>query len=104
MPTDELYKPIEDMPDLEYRFYPTNSRALPGANKEPTGLIQDTTYAAATQRASQQPAEELACREGPSLQYGKRIVRSVSTHIRGIKVVARCGGVAANGQRYLHTR
>ena len=31
---------------------------------------QAANYAAATQRASQQPAEELACREGPSLQYG----------------------------------
>ena len=43
-PTDELSRPIEDMPDLEYRFYPANSRALPGANEEPTGLIQDATY------------------------------------------------------------
>ena len=43
-PTDELYTPIEDMLDLACRFYPTNPRALPGANAEPTGLIQDTTY------------------------------------------------------------
>ena len=54
-PTDELYRPIEDMPDLAYRFYPTNPRALPSANAEPTGLIQDTTYRPADTFANNQP-------------------------------------------------
>ena len=38
-PADELYVPIIEVPDLEYRLYPATSRALPGAEAEPTGVI-----------------------------------------------------------------
>ena len=54
-PADELYRPIEDTPDLGYRLYSTNSRALLGAEEEPTGLIQDTTYRPADTYANDQP-------------------------------------------------
>ena len=54
-PADELYRPIEDAPDLGYRFYPVNTRALPGANEEPTGLVQDATYRPADTYANNQP-------------------------------------------------
>ena len=54
-PADELYRPVENMSDLDYRLYPTNSRTLPGAEKEPTGLIQDTTYRPADTYANEQP-------------------------------------------------
>ena len=53
-PADELYRPI-DTPDLGYRIYPVNSRTLPGADEEPTGLIQDVTYRPADTYANDQP-------------------------------------------------
>ena len=43
-PSDELYRPILDSPDLAYKLYPINLRPLPGADDEPTGLIQDTRF------------------------------------------------------------
>ena len=56
---------------------------------------QAASYAAAAQRTPQEPAE-LACCEGRPYNYGWRMAWGVSAHIG-------CGGVAANGQRYLRT-
>ena len=39
--SEELYWPILDSPDLAYKLYPIKLRPLPGAEDEPTGLIQD---------------------------------------------------------------
>ena len=44
-PSDELYRPILDSPDLAYKLYPINLRPLPGADDDPTGLIQDAVSA-----------------------------------------------------------
>ena len=38
-PSDELYWPIADTVDLEYRLYPTVARSLPGAGDEPLALL-----------------------------------------------------------------
>ena len=40
-PSEELYWPILDSSDLAYKLYPIKLRPLPGAEDEPTGLIQD---------------------------------------------------------------
>ena len=54
-PSDELYRPILDYPDLGYRLYPINCRALPGAADEPTGLIQDERFRPADTYANNEP-------------------------------------------------
>ena len=53
--SDELHRPIIDYPDFGYRLYPVNSRVLPGAEDEPTGLIQDARYCPADTYANDQP-------------------------------------------------
>ena len=54
-PSDELYRPILDSPDLAYKLYPINLRPLPGAQDEPTGLIQDTRFRPADRYANDHP-------------------------------------------------
>ena len=54
-PSDELYRPILDSPDLAYKLYPINLRPLPGAEDEPTGLIQDTRFRPADTYANDHP-------------------------------------------------
>ena len=54
-PSEELYWPILDSPDLAYKLYPINLRPLPDAENEPTGLIQDTRFRPADTYANDYP-------------------------------------------------
>ena len=54
-PSDELYWPIADTVDLEYRLYPTVARSLPGAGDEPLGLINDEAVRPGDTYANDQP-------------------------------------------------
>ena len=54
-PSEELYWPIVDSPDLAYKLYPVKLRPLPGAEDEPTGLIQDDRYRPADTYANDHP-------------------------------------------------
>ena len=54
-PSEELYWPILDSPDLAYKLYPNKLRPLPGAEDEPTGLIQDERFRPADTYANDHP-------------------------------------------------
>ena len=54
-PSKELYWPILDSPDLAYKLYPIKLRPLPGAEDEPTGLIQDERFRPADTYANDHP-------------------------------------------------
>ena len=54
-PSEELYWPILDSPDLAYKLYPIKLRPLPGAEDEPTGLIQDERFRPADTYANDHP-------------------------------------------------
>ena len=54
-PSDELYWPILNSPDLAYKLYPVKLRLLLGAEDESTGLIQDDRYRPADTYANDHP-------------------------------------------------
>ena len=54
-PSEELYWPILDSPDLAYKLFPIKLRPLPGAEDEPTGLIQDDRFRPADTYANDHP-------------------------------------------------